>query len=431
MDIGILNIGDELLAGKILNSNQHDISRLVTPLGHRVLYGMVIGDDIAAIGSALDGALGAPPGRSGAPVAAASWPPVDVLLLTGGLGPTRDDLTREAVARWLGSTVVESAEALAWLSDFFRKPVAELAPGQRPQAMVPAGTEPLRNPAGTACGFRFRAGRTLVMAFPGVPQELQAMAAEHLLPGLAGDNVLLEKGLWTWGWSEGLQRDALAGVAFPAGMRFSSLPGERGVRISLQLLVPHGEAARRQGEFDKAWQALLSAIPPECLVDADGLALPAAVISMLKSRSARLSVAESCTGGGLAHLLTETAGSSSVFDRGFVTYSNQAKTDLLGVPEATLEAHGAVSEATAVAMATGCLERSGATYACAITGIAGPEGGTPEKPVGTVWIAVAGGNPVSALARRYQFRGDRQAVRLRSAYSALNQIRLFIADGAK
>lgn len=418
MDIGILNIGDELLAGKILNTNQQDIALLATPLGHRVVYGLVVGDDRQAIRSALDAAL---PAAGAGP---ASRPPVDVLVLTGGLGPTLDDLTREVVAAWLGVPVAEDPQGLLWLSEFLGKPAADLPPGQRLQASVPGGTEPLRNPAGTACGFRFRAGGAWVYAFPGVPKELRAMAALHLLPTLSRDRVFLSRGLWTWGWSEGSQREALAGLRIPEPFRFSSLPGERGVRISVEASVPLAEQDMRRADLEQAWSTLVSAVPAELLVDAGGLSLPEAVFSLLKARGETLSVAESCTGGGLAHLLTETPGSSAVFSRGFVTYANDAKMDLLGVPKATLEAFGAVSEETALAMASGCRERSGTDYACAITGIAGPDGGSPEKPVGTVWISVA--SRQARHARRFQFRGDRQSIRQRSAYAALNQIRLFI-----
>lgn len=437
MNIGIINIGDELLAGKILNTNQFEIARLAAPLGHRILYGMVIGDDLSAIARALTSVLGRPnltdsnaPGTAASQGDSGSWPHVDLLILTGGLGPTRDDLTRQAVAAYLGGKVAENAEALSWLAAFLGKGLEELPWGQRVQAVVPEGTEPLRNPAGTACGFRFRVGPARVYAFPGVPRELAAMAALHLLPELADDSVLLERGVWTWGWSEGAQRQALEGLDLSPGIAFSSLPGERGVRISMQNLVTKSEQASREAELETAWQALLAAIPEECLVDRDGRSLPAAVFTLLESRSSTLSIAESCTGGGLGSLLTETPGSSSVFHRGFLTYSNQAKVDLLGVPEEVLNTFGAVSEEVALAMAQGCLKRSGANYACAITGIAGPDGGTEDKPVGTVWIAVAaeGLSPdrPACHAWRFHFRGDRQAIRQRSCYTALNQIRLFI-----
>jgi nicotinamide-nucleotide amidase len=413
MRIGVINIGDELLGGKILNTNQFDLSRLVSPLGHDVAFSLVVHDDEATIGRALDLATG-----PHAPE------PVGLLILTGGLGPTRDDLTRQAVATWLEQGLSESRDALAWLCDFIGRAESDLPAGQRNQTVIPSGSRPLRNPAGTACGFAFAARGIPAYAFPGVPAELDAMFRLHVLPDLAGDAILCEKKAWTWGWSEGAQREAFAGIALPAGFRFSSLPQERGVHLGLSVLCSSAERERRTAELETTWSALLAAIPPESLVDAGGLALPEAVVSALKAKGASVSVAESCTGGALGFLITETSGSSDVFRQGYLTYSNQAKTDLLGVDSGILSAHGAVSEATALAMARGCLERSGADFAAAITGVAGPTGGTPEKPVGTVWIGVA--SRQRTYARLIKLRGDRNSIRWRSAYAALNQLRLLI-----
>lgn len=421
MRIGVINIGDELLGGKILNTNQFDLSRIVSPLGHAVAFSLVVGDETADIGRALDLA-----GGPHSPFSA------DLLILTGGLGPTRDDLTRQAVAAWLGRSLRESPEALAWLEEFLGglaafagRPKPSLGEGQRNQAFVPEGTRPLRNPAGTACGFAFDVHGIPAYAFPGVPAELDAMVRLHVLPGLAGDSVLLEKKAWTWGWSEGAQREAFASLVWPAGFRFSSLPQERGVHLGLSVLCRPAERESRAAELESAWTALLGAIPKEALVDAGGLSLPEAVVAALKAKGATVSVAESCTGGGLGFLITESPGSSEVFRQGYLTYSNAAKTDLLGVDPALLSAHGAVSEATALAMARGCRERSGADFAAAITGVAGPAGGTPEKPVGTVWIGVASKDRVHA--RLVKLRGDRNTIRWRSAYWALNQLRLLIS----
>lgn len=414
MRVGIINIGDELLGGKILNSNQFDLARMLAPLGHDISFNLVIGDDESALAEALDWAAG----RSGK-----SAP--GMLILTGGLGPTKDDLTRQAVAGYLKRPLVENADALDWLCAFLGRPDSELPWSQRLQAAVPEGSRPLRNPAGTACGFAFAIGAIPCFAFPGVPSELDAMARLHVLPDLQGDAILLERTVWTWGWSEGAQREALAAIALPEHFKFSSLPGEKGVRISISCLCAPSDRDRQSLALDLLWRSILQAMPPESIVDAGGETLPQAVVRLLLEKRATVSVAESCTGGGLGFLLTETPGSSDVFERGFLTYSNAAKTDLLGVDTGILESNGAVSEATALAMARGCLEKSGATYAAAITGIAGPDGGTLEKPVGTVWIAVA--MQGSAHARLFKFRGDRNTIRWRSAYSALNQLRLLIS----
>ncbi|MDB5050435.1 MAG: competence/damage-inducible protein CinA [Fibrobacteres bacterium] len=418
MRVGIINIGDELLGGKILNSNQFDLARILAPLGHEIPFNLVIGDDEKVLARALDWAMG--------PQALVK---PDMLILTGGLGPTRDDLTRQAVAGFLKRPVVESPEAMEWLAEYlagyFGKPAAEMPWGQRIQASIPEGTRPLRNPVGTACGFAFEAHGIPAFAFPGVPSELDAMVRLHLLPGLQGDGVLLEKTVWTWGWSESAQRQAFAPLTVPDHFRYSSLPGERGVRLTLSCLCAPSDRDRRGAELDLLWREMLNAIPSEAIVDREGATLPQAVVKLLLAKKATVSVAESCTGGGLGFLLTETSGSSEVFHRGFLTYSNQAKSDLLGVDAAVLKSSGAVSEETALAMVRGCLEKSGATYAVAITGVAGPTGGTPEKPVGTVWIAVA--SREFAKARLFKLRGDRNTIRWRSAYNALNQLRLLIS----
>jgi competence/damage-inducible protein CinA-like protein len=418
MKFGIINIGDELLGGKILNSNQFDLARLLAPLGHDILFNLVVGDDESIIAKYLAWASG-----PDAPVKP------DMLILTGGLGPTHDDMTRQAVAAFLGRPVVESPEALSWLGQFLGRPVPEMPAGQRIQACVPEGTSPLRNPAGTACGFRFDAGGIPAFAFPGVPAELDAMARLHLVPDLQGDSVLLERALYTWGWSESDQRQAFEGIEIPPGFRFSSLPGERGVRLTLSVLCPPSGQTDAARGLDSVWNRMVEAIPAERIVDRQGAALPQAVLKLLLARKATVSVAESCTGGGLGFLLTETSGSSAVFQKGFLTYSNAAKTELLGVDADLIKRYGAVSEETALAMAQGCLERSGAHYGVSITGIAGPDGGTPEKPVGTVWIAVA--TQGFATARLFKMRGDRSVIRWRSAYSALNLLRLLISGHLK
>jgi nicotinamide-nucleotide amidase len=419
MKIGIINIGDELLSGKILNSNQFDLSRLLQPLGHSISFGLVVGDDVKALGQALDWVLAK--SASGDSMAM-----VDILVLTGGLGPTRDDLTREAVASYLKVEMQEDAKAMEWLSAFLKKPAAEIPLGQRVQATVPAGTEALRNPVGTACGFRGIINGIPVYAFPGVPAELKTMAALHLLPALPQTQILLERSLWTFGWSEGSQSSAFASLKLLEPFRFSSLPNQKGVNITLSCLVNIADRESRERDLDFLWQKLIDAMPPEAIVDLDGAPITLAVQKLLQTRKAKVSVAESCTGGGLAVLLTELPGSSEVFEKGYLTYSNQAKTDLLGVDAKILAVHGAVSEETALAMLQGCLNRSGADYACAITGIAGPGGGSEDKPVGSVWIAV--GSRKLSVARRFHFRGNRSEVRSRSSFTALNLLRLLISE---
>jgi nicotinamide-nucleotide amidase len=425
MQCGIVNIGDEILAGKILNTNAFDIASRLTALGHEVAYALSWPDDIALLASGLNLLLLGEDSTCLVPSAALAnlWPKVDLLVVTGGLGPTHDDLTRDAVAAYLGVPMVQNPEATLWLAERLGKTVAELPESQLRQVILPVGVEPLRNPQGTACGLRFSVGKTTVYVFPGVPYELEAMMRLHVEPVLLADHVLLRRLIWTFGLSESKQREYLNHWVPAAPFRFSSLPNERGVVLSLQASVPKTEAALLEVTLKQSCGELLARLPQETVVHSEGLDLPQAVFAALSEAGETLSVAESCTGGGLGFLITEVPGSSLVFRQGFLTYSNAAKVELLGVDPALLAEYGAVSEQVAQAMARGCVLRSGTTWAVAITGIAGPDGGSLDKPVGCVFIAVAHREGGMAF-RKLQFKGTRNRIRWQSAYVALNLLRL-------
>jgi nicotinamide-nucleotide amidase len=239
-----------------------------------------------------------------------------------------------------------------------------------------------------------------------------------------GEGRLLRRRAVTFGLPESRQRDALRGFTVPEPFRFSSLPNATGVTIALETFAPAAEVSRLQATLDAAWEDLLKRLPPECIVDREGSPLTETVFRLLRDRKATVSCAESCTGGFVGYLLTEIPGSSSVFEKGFLTYSNEAKRELLAVPEETLRTHGAVSEETALAMAHGCRAAAGSDYAVAVTGIAGPDGGTPEKLVGLVYVAAVSAK--GEVCARHQFREDRDGNRRLSAYAALNQLRLLI-----
>ncbi len=409
MQCGILNIGDEILAGKILNTNAFDLASRLTALGHEVAFALTWPDNIETLAEGLGALI---EGRW-----SPACPKVDLLLVTGGLGPTQDDITRDAIARYLQVPLALHREAAEWLAARLHTQADSLPDAQLRQAILPEGVAALRNTQGTACGLDFTAHGVRVMVFPGVPSELEAMARMHVEPLLLGDTVLVRRLLWTM-LSESKQRACLEGWAAPSPFQFSSLPNERGVVISLQACVPTVDADAQQLRLDAAMEELIARLPLESIVDENGLDLPQAVVRHLTDAGETLSVAESCTGGGLGFLITEVPGSSRVFREGYLTYSNEAKAGLLGVSKEVLAEHGAVSEAVVLAMARGCLLRSNASWALAISGIAGPDGGTPEKPVGTVWIAVAkrGG---AAHAKCLSLKGTRNSVRWRSAYQAL------------
>ena len=414
MRIGLINIGDELLVGKILNTNAFDLASWAGELGHELVFNWVIGDDLETIAQALRDAA---EGKGG--------PRCEYLFLTGGLGPTQDDVTREAVTAFQGVPLEFNSEAEGWLAERLKVAREAISLGQRQQLYVPKGTRAFRNPAGSACGFGFQTAGMRVFAFPGVPSEFRAMFDAHCRKELQRrDSVLLRKRLITFGLSESRQRELLKDFSLPQPFRFSSLPNEPGVAIAVEAFVKNEDATEQEARLQAAWEELLSRLPPESIVDKNGSGLPETVFTLLRDKRRTVSIAESCTAGALGYLLTEAPGSSAVFKRGFLTYSNEAKTDLLRVPHDLLAEHGAVSGQVALAMARGCQATSKADYGVAITGIAGPDGGTPEKPVGLVFISVASGT--RAEIHRFQFRGDRKSIRWQSAYTALNQLRLFI-----
>jgi len=398
----VLSVGDEILGGDILDTNANGLVKRVSARGMRCVGTACAGDTLVSVERAVRRALS----------------DAELVLVTGGLGPTRDDLTREGVAAAFGLEVVEHAEYLASAQGGNTR----LTEGARRQACFPVGARVLPNAHGTAPGFALRAefegALKTVACFPGPPNELWPMleAWLHAEFGAAdGPGAMQpELRLRCCGVSESVVGEALADL-----MDTSDPTCRVGITVSRGLLtvsvrgsdvaamrVAHATARERLG--------------PAVYGDGDAL-LPEVVVRLLTERGARVTTAESCTGGLLAGALTDIAGSSAVFEQGFVTYSNAAKVELLDVPQALLDAHGAVSEEVAAAMASGARARTDADYALAVTGIAGPDGGTPTKPVGTVCFGLATRD--SVRTRRVGWGGDRVTVRLRSVQLALDVLR--------
>ncbi len=372
MRIEILNTGTELLLGQTLNTHGAWIGRALFPLGLRVSRQMTVPD-----GAAIRDALAEMAARA------------DVVIVTGGLGPTSDDITRELAAEVFGLELMEDESVVRSLEEFFARRNRPMAAANRKQALIPVGGEVLPNPNGTAPGVYLsprinRHGECAVFLLPGPPREMQPMFTAEVMPrlkalaGIGVAPVLLELKLARIGESDLHDRvDAeLAGVD---GLEYGYCArlGEVDVR-----LIGDGNAVAA------ARNIVLSRFA-EYLVSEDGAELEEVVIRMLRQKGWTIAVAESCTGGLICSRLTDIPGASDVFTHGFITYANRAKTGLLGVDHETLDAHGAVSREVADQMAQGALRSSGADISVAVTGIAGPGGGTPEKPLGTVWIAVA------------------------------------------
>lgn len=412
MRLEAVTIGTELLLGLTVDTNAAEIGRAMAGAGVDVVRRTSVPDRPDAIRAALTDALAR----------------ADVVLVTGGLGPTRDDMTKAVAAEVLGRRLVHDPEVLRALEERFRRIGRWPMPAaNRSQADVPEGAVVLPNPRGTAPGLWLEdhpSGRIAIL-LPGVPHEMRGLLHEEVLPRLgarAGGRVVRSRGLRTTGVAEAVLAERLQGVEDTiAPLTLAYLPGASGVdlRVTAWQLEPD-EADRR---LDTAVAAIAPRLGPDCYgVDATDLA--AVVLTALGSR--RVAVAESCTGGLLGGRLTAVPGASANFVGGVVAYADAVKTQLLGVPAALLAASGAVSEPVVLAMAEGAARVFGADAAMAITGIAGPGGGTAEKPVGTVWVAARCEGRARAVRR--VLPGDRGEIRERAAQAALDLLRRVLGE---
>jgi nicotinamide-nucleotide amidase len=280
---------------------------------------------------------------------------------------------------------------------------------------------------GTACGIFLEQDDTSIYAFPGVPREFDAMVEEYVRPLLLGKSSWEEKKIWTWGWGESQQKEAFQGITIPVPFIFSSLPRAQGVVLSLGYPVsndPDDSNTSLAIQHEALWKEIVRCIPKGCIVDLDGKNVLESIQETLLKQKACVATAESCTGGYIGQLLTSVPGISSVYKEGYITYSNKSKETLLGVNAKTLELYGAVSQETVAEMAVGTLKKSAAQYACAVSGIAGPGGGSDTKPVGTVWMAVGSAHDV--ITEKCVFWGNREEIRRKSAYYTLHLLQKYL-----
>ncbi|HXE57463.1 MAG TPA: competence/damage-inducible protein A [Gemmatimonadales bacterium] len=413
MDLELITVGTELLLGHTVDTNGAELGRALAAAGIRVVRRTSIPDEEAAIRDAVAEALR----RSGA------------VLTTGGLGPTRDDVTKKVVAELFGAPLQFDEAIWERLLERFRRLGRPPAPSNRSQAEVPRGATVLPNRWGTAPGLWLEGAPGLAILLPGVPTEMRNLLHHEVLPRLAargGGRVVRSRVVRTTGIAESALAERLAGVEpLVAPLSLAYLPGLAGVDLRLTAWrLPPDEAERR---LDAA-AALLRERGGEFVYGADDDDLAALVLAEARRRGWKLAVAESCTGGLLGGRITAVPGSSDVFVGGVIAYDNRVKLDELEVGAAVLAAHGAVSEPVALAMARGVARRYRTELALAITGVAGPAGGTPEKPVGTVWYAAAMED--TAVARRYVFPGTRDEVRARAAQAALFLLYRLLRGGA-
>lgn len=412
----IVATGDELMSGAVVDSNSATIARRLRDRGVVLRRKTVVGDAQGDIETALAQAAGRVP----------------IVVVTGGLGPTEDDRTAAAAAQVAGVAIERREEALEHVKGMFRRFGREMTPNNEKQADLPKGCEILPNPVGTAVGFAMDLpGGARAFFTPGVPREMEKMLEEQILPNV--DAIRAAKGVRaalatrvvkSYGFGESKVEAELAGIAWPEEITV----GYRAKFPEIHLrLYAEGGADRLGAALDGAEAAIRERLGVR-VFGRDEETMPSVLGALLTAKGWTIATAESCTGGLLGSLITEVSGSSAWFERGWVTYSNASKSALLGVKAETLAAHGAVSEPVVRELAAGAKERSGCPIALAITGIAGPSGGTPEKPVGTVWIACA--TPAGVDARKLSLVGDRDRIRLGAAYAAMDLARRHLLGNA-
>ena len=417
MKLEVVTIGTELLLGLTADTNAAELGRALAAAGAEVVRHVSVPDRPDAIRAAVAEALD----RTG------------FVIATGGLGPTRDDMTKREVAALFGKPLQLDADVLRSLEARFRRLGRPMPAVNRTQAEVPVGATVLPNPRGTAPGLWIEAGGRVAVLLPGVPSEMRGLLVEEVLPRIVerqnqhepgSGRVVLSRTVRTTGVPESALAERVGPIEEEiAPLTLAYLPSPHGVDLRVTAwALPVDEAERRLAAVAERLRERAG----DHWYGDDATDLAALVLAALRARHARLAAAESCTGGLVAGRLTAVPGASDVFVGGVVAYDDRVKIDLLGVPHVLIEGRGAVSEEVVRAMAEGAQRRFGVEAALAVTGIAGPSGGTPEKPVGTVWLAARLGEATRALKR--VFPGDRGEIRARSAQAALDLLRRMLAE---
>lgn len=413
MKVAILTIGNELMSGRTADTNSSFIAREMNMQGWSVEVMMSVGDDFAAIKCRLNYLLTF----------------TDAVICTGGLGPTADDITTAAVAEAFGLPLYEDEKVLAHLKDIFTRYNLRWTENNAKQAMFPKGAEVIANPVGTAAGFALMVSGKLVIVVPGVPSETRRMVPQGVIPILHRsfpEPVVhkIKQTIRTFGLSEAAVDEKLADIDFNAlGVAIGFYPvfPENHLVLIARAAAPEETQKNLQQAIDEVTTRL-----KDCIFAYGDQTLEEIIAAELTDKELTIAVAESCTGGMIADRLTDVPGSSVYFERGLVTYSNEAKISMLGVPAGIIEAHGAVSEETARRMAEGVRALAGTSLGLSSTGIAGPAGGSKEKPVGTVYLALSDG--VRTICRHYAYRWDRKRNKMVSAEAALMMLKNYLQE---
>lgn len=408
MTAEILAVGTELLMGQIANTNAQYISGKLAELGINVYFHTVVGDNAARLEETLKRALN----RS------------DIVITTGGLGPTKDDLTKETISKTMNRNLVLHEDILEDIKDFFAKKHRAMAEINIKQAYLPENSIVIPNPNGTAPGCIIEDGEKAVIMLPGPPKEMQPMFEETVFNYLKQKTgvILVSKTLKIFGIGESdietRLMDLIDSQSNPTIAPYAS-QGEVTVRVTARCINNDEASEMLSPVVDEIKRRLGAAVYSE-----DGQTLEKVVFGLLKENGLVLATAESCTGGTLAGRITDIPGSSEVFERAYVTYSNRAKVEDLGVSPDTLDKYGAVSRETALEMVNGLKQKTGASVGVAITGIAGPGGGTEEKPVGLVFVAAYVKDKV--ICKKLELAGNRERIRNDACLHALDMIRRLI-----
>jgi len=410
----LLSIGDELTLGQTVDTNAAWLSARLSARGIACAEHRTVPDDLQAIARAI---------RQCAAEA-------DLLIITGGLGPTDDDLTRAALSEAMGVALIEDPAEVQRIADYFHARGRDMPARNRVQAMHPVGSTMIHNTCGTAPGIRAKLGGCEIFVTPGVPREMFAMYERDIEPAIlqlaGGSRTILTAKINSFGSGESDLADRLGELMARNRNPVVGTTVSNGY-VSVRIRSEYDDPATAHAQLVDTITRVESRVGPLAF-GREETQLEDAVIALLIEKHKTVATAESCTGGLIAGMLTKRAGSSAAVIGGWVTYANAMKTAQLGVPGEMINKHGAVSRPVVEAMARGAIERSGADTALSTSGIAGPGGGTPEKPVGTVWIGLAWreGDSIRSEARLVTMPGDRASVRDRSAKCALQLLRLHL-----
>ncbi len=412
MKAELITIGDEILIGQIVDTNSAWMGQQLNLHGIEVYQVTSVHDQHDHILKAFQDAENR----------------VDLVLITGGLGPTKDDITKKCLCEYFGTELLFNPEVFEHVRSLLSSRNVVINQLNRDQALLPASCQVLHNSAGTASGMWFERNNTIFVSMPGVPFEMEAIMAEEVFPRLVQLGItqsIVHKTVLTIGLPESMLAEKIEKweSALPEFIKLAYLPSPLMVR--LRLSAYGSDKSLLETEIANQVKELLVIIPENIFgFDHDNLAM--VIGRTLVKSSQTLAVAESCTGGNIAHYVTSNPGSSAYFKGGVVAYSNEIKTSLLNVSSEIIDKFGAVSQEVAEAMAQGARKVLQADYSVATTGIAGPDGGTEEKPIGTVWIAVAGASGVKS--KMYLFKHNRERNIIRTSQTALNMLRIFILN---